>query len=116
MENKVAAQNENESLKVAIYKDPNASIEDRLDDLLSRMTIAEKAAQMMGVWNEKKETLIDEKGNFDFEKPVKRLLMAMESVRLAAQVMQVKMKKQVMKQDSMPAKPLSSPMPFKSFS
>lgn len=53
------------------YKDASKSPEERVVDLLSRMTIEEKAAQMMGVWNEKKETLIDEKGNFDFEKASK---------------------------------------------
>lgn len=53
------------------YKDASKSPEERVVDLLSRMTIEEKAAQMMGVWNEKKETLIDEKGNFDFEKACK---------------------------------------------
>ncbi len=55
-------------LKNAVYKNPDSPIEDRVSDLLSRMTIDEKVAQMMGVWNEKKETLIDEKGNFDFGK------------------------------------------------
>lgn len=30
----------------AIYKDPNADIEDRVQDLLKRMTLAEKIGQM----------------------------------------------------------------------
>lgn len=29
-----------------LYKDPNAKIEDRVNDLLGRMTIEEKVAQM----------------------------------------------------------------------
>ena len=29
-----------------LYKDPNANIEDRVSDLLSRMTVEEKVAQM----------------------------------------------------------------------
>src|SRR5206468_9963552 len=40
----------------------------RVKDLLSRMTLEEKAAQMMCVWQEKSKTLIDAEGNFD---PVK---------------------------------------------
>ena len=31
----------------AIYKDPSANIDDRVSDLLSRMTIEEKTAQLM---------------------------------------------------------------------
>lgn len=54
-----------------IYKDASKRPEDRVADLLSRMTVVEKAAQMMGVWNDKKENLIDEEGNFDFEKASK---------------------------------------------
>ena len=37
----------------------------RVKDLLARMTIEEKAAQMKCVWQKKADTLIDEKGNFD---------------------------------------------------
>lgn len=54
-----------------IYKDASKSPEERVADLLSKMTLEEKVAQMMGVWNDKKETLIDEKGNFDLEKAKK---------------------------------------------
>ena len=50
------------------YMNPGFSAETRARDLLSRMTLEEKAAQMMCVWNEKKETLLDDDGNFD---PVK---------------------------------------------
>lgn len=32
------------------------------------MTLAEKAAQMVGIWNEKKDTLVSESGHFDIEK------------------------------------------------
>jgi beta-glucosidase len=60
--------NREADLENVVYKDPKAEINDRVADLLSRMTLEEKAAQMMGVWNEKKETLIDEHGNFDYEK------------------------------------------------
>jgi len=37
----------------------------RVKDLLRRMTLEEKAAQMMCVWQQKAETLVDERGNFD---------------------------------------------------
>lgn len=52
----------------AIYKDPGLSIQERLDDLLSLMTVEEKAAQMVGVWNDKAETMLNDKGEFDLEK------------------------------------------------
>jgi len=35
------------------YKDPHLSIDERVKDLLSRMTIEEKAAQMMCLWDQK---------------------------------------------------------------
>jgi beta-glucosidase len=47
------------------YQNPSLSAEARTADLLSRMTLEEKAAQMMCVWNEKATKLLDEKGNFD---------------------------------------------------
>ena len=37
----------------------------RAKDLLRRMTLEEKAAQMVCVWQKKTETLVDESGNFD---------------------------------------------------
>jgi beta-glucosidase len=40
----------------------------RVKDLLSRMTLEEKAAQMMCVWQTKTETLVDAEGNFDLAK------------------------------------------------
>ncbi|MBO6523211.1 MAG: glycoside hydrolase family 3 C-terminal domain-containing protein [Balneolaceae bacterium] len=51
-----------------LYKDPSKSPEERVKDLLSQMTLAEKAAQMVGIWNEKKDTLVSESGHFDIEK------------------------------------------------
>jgi beta-glucosidase len=52
----------------APYKDPNRSIQERVADLVSRMTLAEKVAQMVCVWQGKSQTLVNEKGDFDFEK------------------------------------------------
>ena len=52
----------------ASYKSPHSSPEQRTADLLSRMTLEEKAAQMMCVWQQKADTLLDAHGNFDLEK------------------------------------------------
>ena len=46
------------------YKDPAAPIEQRVEDLLARMTLPEKIAQITTVWTNK-NALLDEKGNFD---------------------------------------------------
>jgi beta-glucosidase len=54
--------------KVPLYKNPAAAPEKRVKDLLARMTLEEKAAQMMCVWQEKKTKLLDEHGNFDLKK------------------------------------------------
>ncbi len=61
----------NASLGDAPYKNPSLSPEERTRDLLSKMTVEEKAAQMIGAWNEKAETLVDENGDFDLEKAKK---------------------------------------------
>ncbi len=50
------------------YQDASVPVATRVADLLSRMTLEEKAAQMMCVWNEKAKTLVDAAGNFDSEK------------------------------------------------
>ena len=47
------------------YKNPALPVARRVKDLLARMTLAEKAAQMMCVWQEKAQTLVDAAGNFD---------------------------------------------------
>ncbi len=57
----------NKTIKLP-YKNSSLSPEERTKDLLSRMTLEEKAAQMIGVWNEKAEKLVNEKGEFDPEK------------------------------------------------
>jgi beta-glucosidase len=50
------------------YLDRNLSATKRVKDLLSRMTLEEKAAQMMCVWQQKADTLLDAEGNFDLQK------------------------------------------------
>ena len=51
--------------KLPPYRNPKLSAARRAKDLLGRMTFAEKAAQMMCVWQKKNETLVDERGAFD---------------------------------------------------
>ncbi|MBB5518981.1 glycoside hydrolase family 3 N-terminal domain-containing protein [Amphiplicatus metriothermophilus] len=58
-----AAQEE----KTPLYKNPEAPVEARVDDLLARMTLEEKIAQITTVWTRKTE-LFDETGAFDPEK------------------------------------------------
>src|ERR1039457_6809146 len=50
------------------FKNAALSPETRLRDLLARMTLEEKAAQMMCVWQEKSTKLVDADGNFDLAK------------------------------------------------
>jgi beta-glucosidase len=57
-----------QKLSDAPYKNSKWPAEKRVKDLLSRMTLPEKAAQMMCVWQKKSETLVDAEGNFDLKK------------------------------------------------
>jgi beta-glucosidase len=50
------------------YQATDLPAERRVDDLLARMTLEEKAAQMMCVWQQKAETLVDANGEFDVAK------------------------------------------------
>jgi len=50
------------------YLNRRLSADKRVKDLLARMTPEEKAAQMMCVWQQKAETLIDGAGKFDLKK------------------------------------------------
>ena len=53
---------------VATYLKAQAPVSKRVSDLLSRMTLEEKAAQMVGIWREKADKLVDAEGNFDLAK------------------------------------------------
>ncbi len=53
------------------YKNSSLPSARRVKDLLSRMTLEEKAAQMLCVWQEKAQKLVDEKGEFDQAKAKK---------------------------------------------
>ena len=50
------------------YLSSGLPAEQRAADLLARMTLEEKAAQMTCVWQKKAETLVDANGAFDLEK------------------------------------------------
>jgi beta-glucosidase len=53
------------------YKNAALPSARRAKDLLARMTLEEKAAQMLCVWQKKAETLVDADGNFDLAKAKK---------------------------------------------
>lgn len=53
------------------YKNASLPSARRVKDLLSRMTLEEKAAQMMCVWQSKAQTMLDDAGNFNFKKAKK---------------------------------------------
>ncbi|HEU4388293.1 MAG TPA: beta-glucosidase, partial [Blastocatellia bacterium] len=63
-----AAKRTNKKHKIPPYKRADLPPSKRVRDLLSRMTLEEKAAQMMCIWQKKPETLVDSNGDFDLEK------------------------------------------------
>ena len=56
------------SKSVPAYKNAKLSPAARVQDLLKRMTVQEKAEQMRCVWQEKAQKLVDAQGNFDLAK------------------------------------------------
>ena len=54
--------------KLLPYQNPKLSVEKRTKDLLSRMTLEEKAAQMICIWRDRPKTMLDDDGNFDPKK------------------------------------------------
>jgi beta-glucosidase len=54
-----------------VYKNSKAPSAKRVQDLLARMTLEEKAAQMLCIWQQKAQTLVDADGNFDLAKAKK---------------------------------------------
>ncbi len=48
----------------AVYRDAKAPVEARVDDLLARMTLEEKVAQIITIWDNKPE-IFDDNGEFD---------------------------------------------------
>jgi len=60
---------EPESLEdVPPYKNCALSVDARLQDLLSRMTLQEKAAQLVCIWRQKQAMMLDEHGSLDSAK------------------------------------------------
>jgi beta-glucosidase len=55
------------------YRNPKLSVQRRVKDLLSRMTLEEKVAQMLCIWQQKSSTMVDEKGRFDPQKATAHL-------------------------------------------
>ncbi len=53
------------------YKNTQLPVEERVSDLLKRMTLKEKVAQMQCVWNDKASMLLDSTGHFDIDKAKK---------------------------------------------
>ncbi len=53
------------------YKDPNLIIDKRVADLIGKMTIEEKVAQMIGIWGQKNAILVDENGGLHIEDLIK---------------------------------------------
>ena len=66
MTTKQATRNRGKSLPP--YKDRTLPAAKRVADLLARMTLEEKAAQMLCVWQKKAEMLLDTAGNFDLQR------------------------------------------------
>jgi beta-glucosidase len=58
----------NKKTPAPAYRNPALPAARRTKDLLSRMTLEEKAAQMMCVWRERADTLVDADGKFDLAK------------------------------------------------
>jgi beta-glucosidase len=52
------------SLSDIEYRNAELPVNDRVIDLLQRMTLEEKVAQMLCIWGQKKDMLLDDQGNF----------------------------------------------------
>jgi beta-glucosidase len=47
-------------LAAPVYRNPDAPVEDRVSDLLARMTVEEKIAQLVSIWSDKPSVLDDD--------------------------------------------------------
>jgi len=65
---KLEARIKKASPQVLPYQQQKQPAPARVKDLLARMTLEEKVAQMMCVWQEKASKLVDAEGNFDLKK------------------------------------------------
>jgi beta-glucosidase len=57
--------------KQSTYLNSDLPVTQRVRDLLSQMTLEEKVAQMLCIWQGKANTLVDDNGDFDLEKAKK---------------------------------------------
>lgn len=64
------------SLKGARYLDPRRPVAERVTDLLRRMTLEEKLAQLQGYWLPKEGVLVDAEGRFTPDAEATRKLLA----------------------------------------
>jgi beta-glucosidase len=60
-----ATNNQLPTTSMLPYQTADLPADRRVEDLLARMTLEEKAAQMMCVWQQKADTLVDANGDFD---------------------------------------------------
>lgn len=67
MKKQLAAASRNPK-RFPAYRNAKLPSARRVKDLLGRMSLEEKAAQMVCVWREKAKTLVDEDGKFDYAK------------------------------------------------
>jgi beta-glucosidase len=68
---KTSAPRSKKASKLPPYKNSSLPPARRVKDLLSRMTLEEKTAQMVCIWREKTEKLVNAEGNFDYAKAQK---------------------------------------------
>ena len=62
---KLGARVSSKTPALPLYKNSRVAVGARVRDLLSQMTLEEKASQMMCIWQEKSRALVDAQGNFD---------------------------------------------------
>jgi len=55
------------------YKNAKLTVDKRVADLISKMTLEEKVAQMLCVWGQKKTMIVDENGNLNLDNLDKQL-------------------------------------------
>ena len=75
-----------------VYRNPGSPVAKRVKDLLSRMTLEQKAAQMMCVWQQKAETLANADGDSICKKPKPRSSTSSDWARWAGQAMPARAK------------------------
>ena len=67
MIDKLSRSEPTEQIEILDYKDSKLPVSERVADLLGRMTLEEKVAQMLCIWGQKKTILFDETGKLDLK-------------------------------------------------